>query len=187
MYPNLHLFIAVIWVASEIFLNRMFRSSQSDKTQADKQSLRIIWITIMIALPLAHFLSLQLSWPISASSGVHITGLVLIVAGMLFRFMAIYTLGRYFTVDVAIRADHKIVRAGIYRYLRHPSYLGLLISFIGNALAFNSWAAVLIGFLPVLIVFLYRIKIEEELLVSNFRQEYLDYKKGTWRLIPFVY
>jgi protein-S-isoprenylcysteine O-methyltransferase Ste14 len=90
-------------------------------------------------------------------------------------------------VDVAIRADHKIVKAGIYGCLRHPSYLGLLISFIGNALAFNSWAAVLIGFVPVLIVFLYRIKIEEALLVSNFGQEYLDYKKGTWRLIPFVY
>lgn len=187
MYPNLHLVIAVIWVASEILLNRLFRSSQSDKTHADRQSLRIIWITVMIALPLAHFLSVQLNWPLSDSPGVHKTGLVLIVAGMVFRFIAIYTLGRFFTVDVAIRADHKIVRRGVYRYLRHPSYLGLLISFFGNALAFNSWAAVLIGFLPVLVVFIYRMKVEEELLVSNFGQEYLDYKKETWRLIPFVY
>ncbi|SHM46115.1 isoprenylcysteine carboxylmethyltransferase family protein [Chitinophaga sp. CF418] len=187
MHPNLHLFIAVIWVTSEILLSRLLRSSQSDKTRADKQSLRIIWITIMIALPLAHFLSWQLSWPISTSALVPDIGLGLIVAGMLFRFTAIYTLGRYFTVDVAIRADHKIVKSGMYRYLRHPSYLGMLISFFGNALAFNSWIAVLIGFLPVLGAVLYRMKIEEELLISNFGQEYLDYKKGTWRLIPFVY
>jgi protein-S-isoprenylcysteine O-methyltransferase Ste14 len=187
MYPNLHLFIAVIWVISEILLNRLLRSSQTDKTQADKQSLRIIWITIMIALPLAHLLSLVLDWAISSSPGVHRVGLALIVAGMVFRGIAIYTLGRYFTVDVAIRSDHQIVRKGMYGYLRHPSYLGLLISFLGNALAFNSWAAVLIGFLPVLAVFLYRIKIEEELLVANFGEEYLNYRKETWRLIPFVY
>jgi protein-S-isoprenylcysteine O-methyltransferase Ste14 len=187
MHPNLHLFIAVIWLTSEILLSRLLRSSQSDKTRADKQSLRIIWITIMIALPLAHFLSWQLNWPISASALVPDIGLGLIVAGMLFRFTAIYTLGRYFTVDVAIRTDHKIVKAGVYRYLRHPSYLGMLISFLGNALAFNSWITVLIGFLPVLGAVLYRMKIEEELLISNFGQEYIDYKKGTWRLIPFIY
>lgn len=187
MHPNLHLFIAVIWVTSEILLNRLLRSSQSDKTRSDRQSLRIIWITIMISLPLAHLLSWQLNWPISASSLVSDIGLGLIVAGMLFRFTAIYTLGRYFTVDVAIRTDHKIVKAGVYRYLRHPSYLGMLISFFGNALAFNSWYAVLIGFLPVLGAVLYRIKIEEELLISNFGQGYIDYKKGTWRLIPFIY
>jgi protein-S-isoprenylcysteine O-methyltransferase Ste14 len=187
MDPNPHLFIAVIWITSEIVLNRWLRSSQSDKTRADKQSLRIIWITIMIAMPLGHFLSVQTNWPISTSPVVPEMGLALIVAGMLFRFTAIYTLGRYFTVDVAIRTDHKIVKSGVYRYLRHPSYLGLLISFFGNALAFNSWMAVLVGFLPVLTVFLYRIKIEEELLISNFGQEYVDYKKGTWRLLPFIY
>ncbi len=187
MYPSLHLIIAAIWVISEILLSRLLRSSQTDKTQADKQSLRIIWITVMIALPLAHFLSLQLNWVISSTPAVHRIGLTMIVAGMVFRGIAVYTLGRYFTVDVAIRSDHKIVKRGLYRYLRHPSYLGVLVSFLGNALAFNSWAAVLIGFLPVLAVFLYRMKIEEELLVSNFEEEYLDYKRGTWRLIPFIY
>lgn len=187
MHPNLHLFIAIAWIASEILLNRLFRSSQSDKTRADKQSLRIIWITIMIVLPLAHFLSTQIHWPLGRASGIHYTGLALIVGGMMFRFAAIYTLGRYFTVDVAIRKDHKIVRKGLYRYLRHPSYLGLLISFFGNALAFNSWVTVLIGFMPVLAVFLYRMKVEEELLMANFGQDYEVYKKETWRLIPFIY
>lgn len=187
MNPNLHLFIAVIWVASEVLLNSMFRSSQSDKTRADKRSLRIIWITIMITLPLAHFLSTQVYRPLSKTSVAYYTGLTLMVAGMVFRFISIYTLGRYFTVDVAIRTDHRIVRKGVYKYLRHPSYLGVLISFFGNALAFNSWVTVLLGFLPVLVAFLYRMKVEEELLVSNFGQEYIDYRKGSWRLIPFVY
>lgn len=190
MYETLHHIIAAIWILSEVLLNRLVRSSKSDKTQGDKQSLRYIWITIMIALPLAHILSRQTAFPvfpISSSPVIVQAGLILIVAGMIYRFIAIYTLGRYFTVDVAIRSDHKIVRKGMYKYMRHPSYLGSLLSFLGNGFALNSWFGLVIGFVPVLLTFLYRMKVEEELLVTNFGQEYKDYKKETWRLIPFVY
>jgi protein-S-isoprenylcysteine O-methyltransferase Ste14 len=187
MYPNLHLFVVVIWILSEILLNRFLRSSQTDKTHADRQSLRSIWITIMVALPVAHILSLYTPFRIGSSPAVIQTGLILIVAGMIYRFIAIYTLGRYFTVDVAIRQDHRIIRKGMYSYMRHPSYLGSLISFLGNGFVLNNWIGLAVSFIPVLIAFLYRIKVEEELLVLNFGQEYLDYKKKTWRLIPFVY
>lgn len=187
MYQYIHWFVVISWVLSEVLLNRLFRSSQADKTHADQRSLRAIWITIMIALPLAHILSLKSSFPVSTSPVVMLTGLGMIVAGMLYRFTAIYTLGRYFTVDVAIRQDHRIVNKGMYRYMRHPSYLGSLISFLGNGFVLNNWISLVISFVPVLIAFMYRMNIEEELLVSNFGQEYLDYKKKTWRLIPFVY
>lgn len=184
---NIHQIIAVIWGASEIFLNRLLRSAKSDKTHSDKQSLRIIWITIFIALPLAQVLMYLADLPIMKGDLIYITGVSLIVAGMLYRFAAVYMLGRYFTVDVAIRNDHKIVQRGLYKYTRHPSYLGSLVSFFGNGLAFNNWLALNIGFIPVLIAFIYRIKVEEELLVSNFGEEYLIYKRKTWRLIPLVY
>ncbi|ACU58261.1 methyltransferase family protein [Chitinophaga pinensis] len=188
MYETLHQIIAAIWILSEVLLNRLVRSSQSDKTRADKQSLRFIWITIMIALPLAHILSRQFHvLPISSSPVIVQAGLIMIVVGMIYRFIAIYTLGRFFTVDVAIRSDHRIVRKGMYRFMRHPSYLGSLLSFLGNGFALNSWVGLVIGFVPVLLTFLYRMKVEEELLVNNFGQEYIDYKKDTWKLIPFVY
>lgn len=187
MYHFFHWFVVISWVLSEVLLNRLFRSSGTDKTQADQRSLRTIWITIMIALPLAHILSLYTSFPVSTSTTVMLAGLGMIIAGMLYRFTAIYTLGRYFTVDVAIRQDHRIVSRGMYRYMRHPSYLGSLISFLGNGFVLNNWVGLVMSFVPVLIAFIYRMNIEEELLLSNFGQEYLDYKKKTWRLIPFVY
>jgi len=111
----------------------------------------------------------------------------MIVTGMIFRFIAVYTLGRYFTVNVTIRKDHRIIQQGLYKYLRHPSYLGSLFSFLGNGFALNNWYGMLIVFIPVLLAFMNRIRVEEELLISNFGQEYIDYKKRTWRLLPFVY
>jgi len=187
MNPVLHPIIGIIWVSSEILLSRLRRSSDTDKIRADKKSLPVMWITIMISLPVAHVLSLQLHTPISTSAVVYNTGLILMVTGMIYRFIAIYTLGRYFTVDVAIRSDHHIVKRGMYRLTRHPSYLGMLISFFGNGLALNSWLGLAISFIPVLIAVLRRVKVEEDVLIGNFGQEYLDYKKVTWRLIPFVY
>ncbi|MBW8686126.1 methyltransferase family protein [Chitinophaga rhizophila] len=187
MYLYLRIFVIVAWILSEILLSRLLKSSQTDKTRADKQSLRIIWITIMIALPVAHVVSGFIHLPICNTPAGMQAGLLLIVLGMIYRFTAVYILGRYFTVDVAIREDHKIVRKGLYRYTRHPSYLGSLISFFGNGFVLNSWIGLAISFIPVLVAFLYRMKIEEALLMSNFGQEYADYKKKTWRLIPFVY
>jgi protein-S-isoprenylcysteine O-methyltransferase Ste14 len=187
MHLNIHTIITIIWVCSEILLNRLFRSAQTDKQHADKQSLRIIWITIAIALPTAQYLKHVVDLPISHSSGLHNIGSAMIVAGMIFRFIAVYTLGRYFTVDVAIRSDHRIVKRGMYQYLRHPSYLGSLISFLGNGFALNNWIGLAVSFIPVLLAFMYRMKVEEELLVANFGQAYLDYKKETKKLLPFVY
>jgi protein-S-isoprenylcysteine O-methyltransferase Ste14 len=107
--------------------------------------------------------------------------------GMIFRFWAIWQLGRYFTVDVAIRSDHQLLRSGLYKYLRHPSYTGLLITFFGYSLTLNNYLGMLIALLPVFIAFLFRIRIEESALKAQFGQEYDDYCKQAKRLIPFIY
>jgi protein-S-isoprenylcysteine O-methyltransferase Ste14 len=79
------------------------------------------------------------------------------------------------------------VREGIYRRLRHPSYFGTIFSFLGLPVAFGSLIGVLFMMLvgvPALIV---RINLEESFLVDEFKEEYLDYRKTTYKLIPFVY
>lgn len=179
--------ICILWLTSEILLNRILRAKQEDKQQSDRQSLMIIWITIMVVMPAAQFVSAKHPAPISDHEYISYIGMGMIIAGMIFRFVAVYTLGRYFTVNVTIRTDHKIVKEGMYKYLRHPSYLGSLFSFFGNGFALNNRFGLLICFVPVLLAFMYRIKVEEELLTANFGQQYLDYKKQTWRLIPFIY
>ncbi len=101
--------------------------------------------------------------------------------------MAICTLKKYFTVDVAIFEDHKIVKKGLYKFIRHPAYAGSLISFFGLGWALGNWVSFIIIFFPVLFAFIRRINVEEEVLVSSIGEEYTEYMRKTKRLIPKIY
>ncbi|SRR5258705_4285381 len=114
-------------------------------------------------------------------------GIALMLSGICLRWLAIYTLGRFFTRKVMIFEDHRIVQSGLYKYLRHPSYLGFLIGDFGLGLAFSNWLSILIIFAPTLAAAFYRMHVEEKALAQAFGNEYLDYVKKTNRLIPKVY
>jgi protein-S-isoprenylcysteine O-methyltransferase Ste14 len=107
--------------------------------------------------------------------------------GLIIRWTAILTLRKYFTVDVSILEDHKIVKKGIYKYIRHPSYAGSLVSFLGLGLAFSNWLSSVVIIVPILTAFIYRIQVEEKALIQAFGEEYLDYSNTTKRLIPKIY
>jgi protein-S-isoprenylcysteine O-methyltransferase Ste14 len=124
---------------------------------------------------------------ISQSFLIACLGLFLIIAGVVIRFAAIQTLGNFFTVNLALHNDHLLVTKGLYKFIRHPSYTGSLLSFIGLGLSFNNWLSLIIIFIPILISFIYRINVEEKLLLQQFGQEYINYKKNTKRLIPLIY
>ena len=114
-------------------------------------------------------------------------GLALLLAGIVIRFTAIYTLGEYFTSKVVIRNDHRLVRAGIYKHLRHPAYTGALVAHVGLGLSFSNWFSLTLSFVPFLVAALYRMHIEELALKEALGDEYIDYSRNTKRLIPGVY
>lgn len=101
--------------------------------------------------------------------------------------MVINNLGKYFTVDVTIKKDHQLKTDGFYKYVRHPSYAFSLLTFLGLAIVLNNYISAVIVFVPVFLMFLYRIKIEEKVLTEQFGSDYSDYMKKTKRLIPFIY
>ena len=107
--------------------------------------------------------------------------------GVIFRFIAIKQLGRFFTVNVTIRNDHQLIQSGLYKYLRHPSYCGSLISFLGFGISLNNWLSIIFIIIPYSLAVMYRIKVEEKVLTEQFGKQYLDYKKHTKRIIPFIY
>ena len=121
------------------------------------------------------------------SSFLALSGIVVMFVGLAIRWMAIYTLGKYFTRTVTIKHDHLIIRRGLYTHLRHPSYTGALIAQAGLGLAFTNWLSFVLIFAPVLVAALYRMHVEEEALVEAFGGEYVEYAKQTKRLIPKVY
>ena len=122
-----------------------------------------------------------------ALQAVRITGFCIYVLGFILRFYSIFYLGRFFTTIVTIAGDHKVVDSGPYRYIRHPSYTGLFMLYLGICLCIGNWATTLIMIIPIFCAFLYRMKVEEGALYEALGQPYADYMKRTKRLIPFVY
>jgi protein-S-isoprenylcysteine O-methyltransferase Ste14 len=113
-------------------------------------------------------------------------GVALFAAGGALRLWPVFVLGDRFSGLVAIQPGHTLVTGGVYGVIRHPSYLGLLVSSLGWGLAFNSWVGVLLAALliPPLLA---RIRAEEKLLRAQFGDEYAAYCARTSRLIPGVY
>ena len=114
------------------------------------------------------------------------TGVLLLLPGGIIRLWPVYVLGRRFSGLVAIQPGHRLVTRGIYRIVRNPSYVGLLLSSFAWNLVFRSGIGVVLSALmiPPLIA---RIRAEERLLNSQFGEEYQAYCRRTWRLIPGLY
>lgn len=162
-------------------------SGKTDKKDADKNSLRIIWLTIIVSISVAVYVSMIISMPISLSPSFEYVGLAIIWAGIIARLLVIKSLGKYFTVDVTIRQDHQLKKDGPYKYLRHPSYFASFVSFAGFGISLNNIASLAIVSCAIIAAFIFRIKIEERALIQQFGQQYLNYKKEVKALIPFVY
>lgn len=179
--------LMVLWFFSEIIYKKFLGSKQHDKKGKDKSSLNILWVIIILSVIMANIVRYSLVFPIADSVLIYYAGALLIALGIILRLLIIKNLGKYFTVDVTIKQDHKIKKDGFYRLIRHPSYATSLLTFLGFGLYLNNWLSLIAAFIPVFFAFSYRILIEEKALTEQFGQEYIDYKKKTNKLIPFIY
>jgi protein-S-isoprenylcysteine O-methyltransferase Ste14 len=153
----------------------------------DRASLKIL-MAATLAVPAGVIVGFTRVGHIQSDGNVlGVVGIALMLTGILIRWVAIYTLGQYFTRTVTILQGHRIVRDGLYKHLRHPSYAGCLLGDLGLGLALSNWLSVVIIFVPILAASLYRIRIEEQALLEHFGDEYFEYAQSTKRLIPEVY
>lgn len=113
--------------------------------------------------------------------------IMLIWIGMAIRYLAILTLGCFFSTLIQIQDNHHIIRAGLYRYIRHPTYLGSLISTAGITLIFQNYlipVIILGALIPAVVI---RIHYEETALCEHIGGDYQQYMRETWRLIPLIW
>ncbi len=113
-------------------------------------------------------------------------GLALCGLGYALVFWSGLALGRQYSAQVTIQKDHQLVTTGLYRYIRHPRYLGVSSLAIGVSLLFHSWIGLVVSVL-VLGLILSRIADEEALLYREFGQDWETYCKQSWRLIPYLF
>jgi protein-S-isoprenylcysteine O-methyltransferase len=177
--------LGAFYGVSEIIL-AFTRRSRGDSR--DRHSLALLWVVIAISI----FLSLSAAQTYHAANLPHrrllyFAGLFLFAGGVILRWYSIVRLGRFFTVDVSIAKEHRVVDSGPYRFVRHPSYTGALIAFLGFGLCLGNWLSIWLLMLPILAAFLWRIRIEEQALIDGLGEDYRAYMRRTARLIPFVY
>ena len=120
-------------------------------------------------------------------NSVFSAGILLMLTGIAFRWYSARILGRYFTFDVAIHAGHAVIETGPYRYLRHPSYTGALVTLVWFGLALGNWAGLAAFFCCMAFAYGYRIPVEEAALVAGIGEPYRQYMSRTWRLVPFLF
>jgi protein-S-isoprenylcysteine O-methyltransferase Ste14 len=113
-------------------------------------------------------------------------GLLMFIVGCVLRVAPMFVLGPRFSALVAIQEQHELVTDGLYRVIRHPSYLGLLLATLGWVLVFRSGIGLLL-MLPFLLIGPARLDAEEALLASEFGESWAAYRRRTWRLVPWVY
>jgi len=179
--------VLTLWILSEIvgtvIIPRIRRGGSVIKRK-DRFSGLYIFVTIFLAI----YISLYFA-------GAHIAmlpgwvfslGIVLIILGIILRQWSMAILGRFFSPVIGTQEGQKVIEKGPYKYIRHPSYTGALIIFIGLGLALQSWAAVLTLILLFTVAYGYRMYVEEKTLISELGEQYIEYKKRTKKLIPYI-
>ena len=192
---SLSLQLGLVYLFSEVLLTATRRSRSRTGTKQDRSTLGVIWVVIMVSIAAGVFVARSTSlragdlsvFALPYGRAFALVGVILFVAGLLLRWWAIITLGRFFTVDVTIEKDHELVERGPFRVLRHPSYTGVLLAFVGFALTLRNWAALLIILVPIFAAFIRRMNVEEDALSRALGSRYADYMRRTKRLVPFVY
>ncbi len=180
----------LIWYVPEMIgtLKQTARASRKEASVQDRGSMGILiglqWLGLALNFLLAGFFqAAAIPWHRTALFGI---GVTLILLGVALRWYSIWTLGRYFTRDVAVSSDQIVVQNGPYRYIRHPAYSGTFLTMMGVGLAMTNWASLVALLMGVLLGHMYRVNVEERALIQSIGQPYIEYMHRTKRFIPLL-
>jgi protein-S-isoprenylcysteine O-methyltransferase Ste14 len=176
-----------LFVLSEYAMRVRTRHNRTGKP-AERWSLLVVVVTIggglFAAFRLAHRHATEIGTGRWVIFGL---GLALMAAGTFLRQWAVVTLGRFFTVEVRVQPDQTVVDRGPYRWVRHPSYTGMILFLVGVGLALTNWASLLVLALVPTAGLLVRIRSEERVLVASLGESYRVYAARRRRLLPGIW
>lgn len=152
---------------------------------------QILFLPIGLLLPVV--LAVFLPWAdrhgvgtLESHPAPAIFGLISLAAGQVAIGLGTWNLGRLYSTRITIQPDHRLVTRGIYGIIRHPIYLGLILSLAGMSLVFRSWWGLAVTG-AVIGTVLWRIRDEERMMIREFGDAYERYRRDTWGMVPGVY
>ncbi|HVA56176.1 MAG TPA: isoprenylcysteine carboxylmethyltransferase family protein [Gammaproteobacteria bacterium] len=186
IYENLIFIIWLIWIIYWQLVSRNVKAAVRRESSLSRAGhvLPLIIAALLLALPSlpGGFLCGRV---LPSTEITYWIGVVVLVAGLVFSVWARIHIGRNWSGIVTLKQEHELIRSGPYRLVRHPIYTGLLLGFIGTAIARDEWR----GWLAVLIVFaaLWRkLRLEERWLTQQFGEPYSQYRDKVAALIPYL-
>jgi len=170
----------------EFVLIRCSRPAPGEKT--DKGSTVVIvlagWIGMFAGFGVAGMPAFILH---SGQTAWFAAGIVTMLTGAMLRRHCQYVLGKHFTGNVKAAAEQPVIEAGAYRWVRHPSYTGGMLMYLGTGLALTNWLSVVIIEGAGMLAYWYRVRVEERALTDHIGAPYTEYMRRTKRFIPFVF
>ena len=183
----LWLTLYLLWIASELVIAVVTRTKRGSGDIRDRETMLLLWITIAASMTVCGFTQHYLHDWHPLPPVLHKAAPAILLIGLIIRLVSVVSLGKAFSANVAIRESQTLNQSGVYKFVRHPSYLGLVIIFLAVGLHSENPAGLFIAFLPTTAMLLYRIHIEEAALVTAFGPQYRTYMANTKRLVPWVY
>jgi len=181
--------LTAIWILFEIWLIVRDRAQGKGKTEKDRGTIYLNFIALALGTTAAGLLSgyAKLFFSSERTNTVFVVGMGVMVLGLSLRVWAIWSLGASFRTTVETHENQKVKKDGPYKLVRHPSYSGLLMITCGYGIAVQNWLSLVVAIGLPLLALLYRIHVEEALLVRSLGEEYREYQKHTKRLIPWIW
>jgi protein-S-isoprenylcysteine O-methyltransferase Ste14 len=194
---TLSIILLAAWCLSEITISLVSLGNRSRTTSVggDRYSYFIVWFSTVFPIFLAFLIRKHLLLPNGFGSlaslfpfpGYVGLGCLVLLLGITVRLAAAVTLRKQFTEKVSILEEHELVDTGIYGIIRHPAYLGHLMSLLGIGLILGNWVGMAVLVLLPLAAILYRIQVEERALLGHFGPAYQEYAGRTKRLLPGIW
>ena len=189
MDPKIIIIIAVSYLYGflEVFINIRQKSKSRVTASRDKGSLWWLYGLITLGYALSFAIGATKIGRIYHWNTLFAVGMALFGIGLMIRIHSLLTLKQYFTYSVAKVENHKIIETGLYKFIRHPGYLGQLMIFLGISISVSNWFSILLMMIPISIGYLYRMRIEEKFISEQLGEDYLIYQKHTKKIIPLLY
>jgi protein-S-isoprenylcysteine O-methyltransferase Ste14 len=175
-----------LWGLLELALILRDAARGAGGTAADKGTRRFNFLAmtlsptaaaIVTAVPGARLLGI-------ANAAVCWIGLALMALGLGLRVWAVAVLGASFRTTIELHEGQRVIQGGPYRFIRHPSYAGLLLMCVGLGLALRNAVSLVVALVPPVIALVHRIGLEEAAMAAEMGPEYAAYRERTWRLVP---
>ena len=174
------------------FIYWTYEEYRSYKEKPASQSFSIMILLKRFVVILCHLLlCLQLIGltllPYQNSLSNKLLGIVFIIMATIISYVARRELGNNWAPAAAyqIKKDQQLVTSGIYSYIRHPIYLGVVLTFLGVELIVGSYLVLLFMIIVPWVAYI-QSKKEEKILIEHFGQQYKEYQKKTFLFLPYL-